>query len=65
MQLKINGMTCGHCVKAVHEALQAVPEAGDVSVDLVTGIATVEGHAQLELLLAAVREEGYQVEACP
>ncbi len=63
MQLKISGMTCGHCVSAVREALQAVSGAGEVSVELESGIANIDGDANIEQLLAAVKEEGYQVEA--
>ena len=62
MQLKISGMTCGHCVAAVREALQAVPGTGEVNVELETGIASIGGNAGLEQLLAAVSEEGYQAE---
>ncbi len=64
MKLKITGMTCTHCSKAVLDALQAVAGATEVSVDLESGFANVKGEARLEQLLAAVREEGYQVEAC-
>jgi len=64
-QLKITGMTCGHCVAAVREALQGVPGASEVKVELETGRASVDGGADLEALLAAVREEGYQAVANP
>ncbi len=62
MQIKISGMTCGHCVSAVREALQAVSGAGEVSVELESGIAKIEGDANLEQILAAVKEEGYTAE---
>jgi len=63
MQIKISGMTCGHCVSAVREALQAVSGASEVSVELESGIAKIEGDANLEQILAAVKEEGYTAEA--
>jgi len=62
-QLKITGMTCGHCVKSVKEALAAVPGVDEVEVELQEGSANISGSANLEALLAAVREEGYTVEA--
>ena len=31
------GLTCGHCVGAVTEEIQALPGVRDVEVDLVTG----------------------------
>lgn len=63
IKLKITGMTCGHCEKAVSDALSGV-----AGVDKVVAVsrereeATVEGAAETEALLAAVREEGYEVE---
>jgi copper chaperone len=60
IRLKIEGMTCGHCVLAVKEALGAVPGvAGAVEVDLAGGEARVPGTPALEALLAAVADEGF------
>jgi copper chaperone len=57
--LKVEGMTCGHCQKAVKEALER-QGAQNVHVDLQKGLATVEGNINPEHLIAAVIEEGYQ-----
>jgi len=59
-ELKIDGMTCGHCVAAVKKALEKVPGVRAAQVELATGRARVEGDPSLEALLAAVRDEGYQ-----
>lgn len=59
-RLKVTGMSCGHCEKAVREALEQVPGATGVKVDLTAGTATVEGTAANDALLAAVREAGYE-----
>jgi len=59
-RLKIEGMTCGHCVMAVKEALALVPGvAGPVEVSLDKGEATVGGTADAQALVAAVTEEGF------
>ena len=60
-QLRIEGMTCQHCVKAVTEALLAVPGVTSVdSVSLETGLALIqEGTASTEALIAAVKDAGY------
>ncbi|GGJ70749.1 CopZ family metallochaperone [Deinococcus aquiradiocola] len=58
-ELKITGMTCGHCQSAVTKALRAVPGVQNAQVDLSTGQAIVEGDADLQALVAAVTEEGY------
>lgn len=62
-QLKITGMTCGHCQQAVTEALESVDGVGAVRVDLERGSAEVEGNADVTALVAAVEEEGYQASA--
>ncbi|MGB7757823.1 MAG: cation transporter [Salinisphaera sp.] len=59
--LKIEGMSCQHCVAAVNEALAEVNGVERVlKVDLDSGIAEIEGDADTQALLAAVREEGYE-----
>ncbi len=60
MTLKVEGMTCGHCQKAVQGALEGVPGAQNVQVDLQTGLAKVDGVLDSSLLIEAVVEEGYQ-----
>ncbi len=58
-ELKVEGMTCGHCVKAVEQALRNVVGVHDVQVDLGEGKATVHGDADSGAMITAVAEEGY------
>ncbi|MBB5234347.1 CopZ family metallochaperone [Deinococcus budaensis] len=58
-ELTVNGMTCGHCETAVKNALKSVPGVQDVRVDLQGGMASVQGEADPQALIAAVTEEGY------
>ena len=60
-RLTITGMTCGHCQKAVTEALEGVNGVTNVNVDLDTGLATIEGSPDASALIRAVKEEGYGV----
>ncbi|MHB0887885.1 CopZ family metallochaperone [Acidithiobacillus sp.] len=60
--LKVQGMTCGHCVMAVKKALGKVPGVTHVEVDLPAGKAVVQGGASVEALLKAVTQIGYQAE---
>ena len=60
--LSISGMTCGHCQKAVKQALESVPKAQNVQVDLDAGQATVEGEPDTKALLQAVINEGYSAQ---
>lgn len=60
-RLKIEGMSCGHCVDAVRKALTAVPgvrQVTDVSLD--RGEAVIEGEADPGALIAAVHDQGYE-----
>jgi copper chaperone len=60
IKLKIEGMTCGHCVMSVQKALASVPGVeGAVEVDLKSGSAQVGGHPDPAGLIAAVAEEGF------
>jgi copper ion binding protein len=62
--LKIQGMTCNHCVMRVSKALKAVPGVQDAKVDLQKAEAAVtfdEAKVALENLSAAVVEAGYKV----
>ena len=64
IELNVTGMTCPHCVKAVTDALAAVPGVTAVeSVSLDDGRALVRGSASAAALIAAVKEAGYAAEA--
>jgi copper chaperone len=60
--LRVTGMTCGHCVAAVEKALRSQPGVRAATVELDAGRAKVEhdeGAIGPEQLIAAVAEEGY------
>lgn len=59
--LNVSGMSCGHCVRAIGEAIRALDGAAEVQVDLAAGEVRVDSRLSLEQLLAAIREEGYEV----
>ncbi len=61
INLKVEGMTCMHCVGAVKKALAEVPGVEEVvDVSLEAGSAAVRGNADSEALIAAVKAAGYQ-----
>ncbi len=63
VKLKVTGMTCEHCEKAVEKALSGVSGVETViAVNREQNEAIVEGSAANDALLAAVREEGYEAE---
>lgn len=60
--LKIEGMTCDHCVHAVEQALSSVPGVQKAEVSLAQNQAIVQSEGPLDLNSAvkAVEEEGYK-----
>ena len=63
--LKIDGMTCGHCVQAVTQALKGTEGVSDARVDLEAGRAQVEYEESKTNpgdLAAVVADEGYTAE---
>jgi len=62
--LKVQGMTCNHCVMRVAKALKSVPGVQDAQVDLQKAHAVVtydEAKVAPEKLSAAVVDAGYKV----
>lgn len=62
--LKIEGMSCSHCAKAVENAIGALPGVTGVSVDLKAKTAQIEcdeNRFDIEAVKAAVKDEGYTV----
>jgi copper chaperone len=58
---KVDGMTCGHCVRTVTRALTKVPGVERVlEVNLERGEARVEGAPDTAAVLAALRDEGFE-----
>lgn len=58
-QFKVEGMTCGHCAKAVQGAVQALDPQARVRVDLPTGQVEVQSTQPREALRAAIEDAGY------
>ncbi len=60
----VQGLTCGHCVRAVTEEISAVPGVRDVAVDLPTGRVTVTSDREVardEIAVAVDEAGGYQL----
>jgi copper chaperone len=59
----VQGMTCGHCERAVTQAVKAVDPAAQVKVDLGSGKVQVQTTQPREAIATAIAEEGYPVTA--
>ncbi len=60
---QVQGMSCGHCVRAITQALQAADAEAVVEVDLVAGEVRVASTLSSEQISALIAEEGYEVRA--
>lgn len=60
-QFNVQGMTCGHCEKAVMQALKSVDPQVTVEIDRPLQTVTVNSSKDRDTLVAAITEEGYQV----
>ncbi|WP_312935837.1 heavy-metal-associated domain-containing protein [Pseudomonas sp.] len=58
----VQGMTCGHCVKAVTAAVQAQDPTAEVKVDLAARQVSVKSPLAAQQILESIREEGYPAE---
>jgi copper chaperone len=59
--MKVAGMTCQHCVRAVTEAIRGLDPQAEVAVDLAAGTVAVATSLSPDQVAAAVTAEGYQV----
>ncbi|WP_019939561.1 heavy-metal-associated domain-containing protein [Bordetella sp. FB-8] len=54
-------MTCGHCVKTITSAVQAVAPAAQVTADLASHRVAIEG-ADAQRAREAIEDAGYEVQ---
>jgi copper chaperone len=59
IELRVEGMTCGHCVSAVTRAVKTVDPEANVQVDLGTGRVQVDGRSSADAVGKAIAEAGY------
>ena len=58
----VQGMSCGHCVRAITQVLQAEDPAASVRVDLAAKEVGVESRLTAEQVISLISEEGYEVQ---
>lgn len=62
--LQVEGMSCGHCVKAVETAVTALAGVKDVVVTLADAkvdVAFDAGQVSVEQIKAAIDDQGYDI----
>lgn len=60
-KILIEGMSCGHCVSHVEEALEKINGVSNIKVSLEEKYAIVYTDVNNEVLKEAIEEEGYDV----
>lgn len=61
IELKVSGMSCEHCVRAVTQAIRAEDPGAEVRVDLAAGTVRTTTALPRDKVAAAIEEEGYGV----
>lgn len=59
----VQGMSCGHCVKAVTQAVQKLDPQAQVQVDLPSQKVEVQSTQPREAIAAVIVDQGYVVAA--
>jgi copper chaperone len=59
IQFNIPQMSCGHCVKAVTQAVQEVDPQAKVQVDLASKRVEVESRVERQKIVDSLAEAGY------
>lgn len=58
--LTVEGMACDGCEANVEEAIRSVADVTSVEADHEAGVVTVEGDADVDALVEAVSDAGYE-----
>ncbi|MFW5331930.1 heavy-metal-associated domain-containing protein [Hydrogenophaga sp. ZJX-1] len=59
----VQGMTCGHCEKAVTTAIKTLDPQAEVRIDRSQNLVEVQTEQPRDAVAAAISEEGYAVAA--
>ncbi len=62
--IKVGGMSCDHCVRAINKAVSALPGVDSVIIDLKAGTVTVEHdpvQSPLDKIKAEIEDQGYDL----
>lgn len=58
---QVQGMTCGHCERAVTNAIHDVDSGAQIKIDRSINQVIVQSDAEHDALRQAIEEEGYKV----
>lgn len=61
MDFQVQGMTCGHCGRAVTQAVRALDPDAQVTIDRASGRVSVESRTDAQAIRKAIEDQGYRV----
>lgn len=61
LSLTVQGMTCGHCERAVQSAIKTLDPQAEVRIDRAQNLVEVKTSQPREAIATAIRDEGYAV----
>ncbi|MFW7378767.1 MAG: heavy-metal-associated domain-containing protein [Oligoflexus sp.] len=62
LELRVDKMTCNHCVSAVSKAVQSIDAKADVKVDLSSGTVVIATNSDgSDEMVTAIEDAGYPV----
>lgn len=64
LEMKVSGMSCGHCVQTVTKAIQARDAYARVLVNLEDGLVSAETALDRASAIQAIEATGYKVLPC-
>ena len=56
---EVENMTCGHCVKAITQAMTEADQGATVTADVATKQVRIETVLEVNQIIALLEEEGY------
>ncbi|MBC7661016.1 MAG: heavy-metal-associated domain-containing protein [Chitinophagaceae bacterium] len=59
--LKVDGMSCDHCIQTITNAIHTVDAQAGVHIDLKQGIVNVQTRAAEESITTAITDTGFDV----
>ena len=59
----VTGLSCGHCVRSVTQAVQGLDATAQVQVELASGEVRIDSAQPAEALAAVIEAAGYSVVA--
>ncbi len=60
IKLKVPEMSCGHCKSAIEKAIASVDADASVNVDIEGRTVEINSSADVDALMSAIKEEGYE-----